>query len=242
MAPLLRIDNLAVSYGRIAALRGISLEVNEGEIVAVIGPNGAGKSTMLLSVMGAVPAKSGQVILDGRSILGMSPERIVRQGISLVPEGRRIFSRLTVAENLRMGATVRKGSNEIKTDIERELQRFPALRKYFAAPAGKLSGGEQQQLAISRALLSRPRVLLLDEPSLGLAPMIVQQVFDVLKELRRDGVTILLVEQFADRARAIADRSYVMRSGAVVLTISDNALVGRREFEAAYFGFGQGEA
>jgi branched-chain amino acid transport system ATP-binding protein len=234
--PMLRIDELRVSYGRVPALKGVSMEVNAGEIVGLIGPNGAGKTTTLATVFGLVKPDSGSILLDGRSLAGESPERIVRFGLALVPEGRHIFNTLTVRENLQLGATARKDRAEVRRDLGKLLERFPVLERYYDSPAGRLSGGEQQQLAIARALLSRPRLLLLDEPSLGLAPVVIDLVFDALAQLRDDGVTILLVEQNAARTVELADRSYVLRTGQVVLTGARDELVAAEQFETAYMG------
>lgn len=212
---LLKIEGLVVRYGGTRAVRDLSLRVEAGESVAVIGPNGAGKTTTLKAICGTVKADSGDVILDGISILGKPPESIVSLGLVMVPEGRRIFGSLTVAENLRLGTAARLPGNAVQQDLEKELERFPVLRRYFKTPAGRLSGGEQQQLAIARALVARPRLLLLDEPSLGLAPMMVDLVFETLAELREEDITILLVEQNATAAVEFAHRSYVIRSGQV---------------------------
>jgi branched-chain amino acid transport system ATP-binding protein len=233
---VLRIENLEVQYGRIVALRGMSLEVNEGEIVGLVGPNGAGKSTSLMATMGMVRVARGAITLDGRSLVGLSPERIVRLGLSLVPEGRRILSTLTVAENLRLGATVRKDRAAVKADTDGVYERFPILKSYADSPAGRLSGGEQQQLAIARALVARPRLLLLDEPSLGLAPLMVDLVFRVLQQLRDEGSTIFLVEQNAKRTVELADRTYVLRTGTVDFHGTREELLAEADFEAAYLG------
>ena len=218
MTTLLEVEGLDVHYGRVQAVRALSLEVRPGEIVTLLGPNGAGKTTTLTAIAGQHRKASGRIELDGRPILGLGPQPIASRGISLVPEGRRIFATLTVRENLLIGASSRKDRGGVNADIERELERFPVLRTYLDSEAGKLSGGEQQQLAISRALVGRPRLLLLDEPSLGLAPVLVDLVFDTIERLRADGLTILLVEQNASRALEVADRCYVMRSGELVLT------------------------
>ena len=233
---MLIIENVQVHYGRIVALRGVSLEVNEGEIVGVVGPNGAGKSTTLMATMGVVRPTSGSIVFEGKSIVGLPPERIVQRGLSLVPEGRRILATLTVRENLRLGATVRRDRAAVRVDTDRIFDRFPILKTYGDSPAGKLSGGEQQQLAIARALLSKPRLLLLDEPSLGLAPMMIDLVFDVLDELRKEGTTIFLVEQNASRTVELADRTYVLRTGSIELQGSREELLGRADFETAYLG------
>jgi branched-chain amino acid transport system ATP-binding protein len=233
---MLEVEDLCVSYRRVPALRGVSLEVEHGEIVGLVGPNGAGKTTLLSAIFGLIRADSGSVRLEGRPILGEPPERIVRYGLALVPEGRHIFNTLTVSENLEMGATARTDRTEIRVDRRRLLERFPVLERYHDSPAGRLSGGEQQQLAIARALLSRPRLLLLDEPSLGLAPVVIDLVFDALAELREDGVTILLVEQNAARTIELADRSYVLRTGRVALAGSRDELQAATQLEATYLG------
>jgi branched-chain amino acid transport system ATP-binding protein len=233
---MLRIEDLHVSYGRVPALKGVSMQVNAGEIVGVVGPNGAGKTTTLATVFGLVKPDSGSILLDGRSLVGEPPERIVRFGLALVPEGRHIFNTLTVRENLELGATARKDRAEVRRDLGELRERFPVLERYYDSPAGRLSGGEQQQLAIARALLSRPRLLLLDEPSLGLAPVVIDLVFDALAELRDEGVTILLVEQNAARTVELADRSYVLRTGQVVLTGERDELLAAEHFETAYMG------
>jgi branched-chain amino acid transport system ATP-binding protein len=233
---VLRIDDLHVSYRRVPALKGATLEVRQGEIVGLVGPNGAGKTTTLSAVFGLVQPTAGTIELEGRSIVGLAPERIVRLGVALVPEGRHIFNTLTVAENLEMGATGRETRAELADDLARALERFPVLERYYRSPAGRLSGGEQQQLAIARALLSRPRLLLLDEPSLGLAPVVIDLVFDALAELRDEGVTILLVEQNAARAIELADRSYVLRTGEIALVGERATLLRESSFEATYLG------
>jgi branched-chain amino acid transport system ATP-binding protein len=233
---MLDVNELHVRYGNITALHGISLNVAKGEVVAVIGPNGAGKSTLLLTIAGVVSAKQGDIMFDGASIRGMAPETLAARGIVLVPEGRHIFGSLTVAENIGLGATTRRDRNQVPADIERVLDMFPVLRERYRQRAGKLSGGEQQMLAIARALLARPRLLLLDEPSLGLAPLIVRQVYDVIFELRRQGMTILIVEQSVHRAVAAADRTYVLNSGLVVMSGRSAELHGTAAFDAAYFG------
>ncbi len=233
---MLAVGNLHVSYGSIIALRGVSLQVAEGEIVAVIGPNGAGKSTLLLTVAGIVRAKQGSIEFAGGSVTGAAPERLVAAGLSLVPEGRHIFGSLTVAENIALGATTRSDRAAMAADTERVLDLFPVLRERLRQRAGKLSGGEQQMLAIARALLAKPRLLLLDEPSLGLAPLVVKQVYDAIEELRRSGVTILIVEQSVGRALKVADRTYVLNSGAVTISGRSAELQGTAAFDSAYFG------
>jgi branched-chain amino acid transport system ATP-binding protein len=233
---MLRVDQLGVRYGRIAAVHSISFEVNAGEIVSIVGPNGAGKSTTLAAVTGTVTPFNGTIEFLDRSLIGLAPERIVRHGIALVPEGRQIFSSLSVAENLQLGTTTRKDRGEAREDLEVVLERFPILRTYYRASAAKLSGGEQQQLAIARALLARPKLLLLDEPSLGLAPIMIDRVFETLEELRRTGMTILLVEQNATRAVALADRTYVLRTGRVAFSGDRAELLQKTDFAAAYLG------
>ncbi len=234
---MLELDGLRAQYGKIVALHEISLQVREREFVSVIGPNGAGKSTLLNSITGIVQPAAGTIRLDGRQIDGRSPEDIVRRGVSLVPEGRQIFATLSVRENLLLGATPRSRSHEVEDDVERLLDRFPVLRERFQSPGTKLSGGEQQQLAIARALLSRPRLLLLDEPSLGLAPQVVDSLFDVLEELHEEGITILLVEQNAAMAVDVADRTYVLRNGRIAASGTREELLAMEDFESAYFGF-----
>jgi branched-chain amino acid transport system ATP-binding protein len=233
---MLEITNLTVHYGSVAAVQGISLTVSEGEIVALIGPNGAGKTTTLSTIMGILIPTAGDIRFDGTSLIGAPPERIIRRRLTLVPEGRRIFATLSVAENLQLGATVRADRDGVAADLERVLQLFPILRKYYAASAARLSGGEQQQLAIARALLSGPRLLLLDEPSLGLAPQVIDLVFEILDELRQEGTTILLVEQNAERAVELADRTYVMRTGTIAFSGQRDELLRTADFAAAYLG------
>lgn len=241
MTPLLEIDGLAVSYGRISALRGVMLQVNEGEIVAIVGPNGAGKSTLLASIAGLVRPASGTIRFRGEPILGHALERTVRRGIALVPEGRHVFGSLTVLENLRLGATIRSDRAKVAEEIADYMDLFPILSERRHAPAGTLSGGEQQMLVIARGMLSNPALLMLDEPSLGLAPKITDQVYDLINGLRKRGVTVLVVEQNADRALQWADRTYVLNSGAVRLAGASADLRGKAEFEAAYFGIGLAE-
>jgi branched-chain amino acid transport system ATP-binding protein len=234
---VLSISDLRVQYGRIPALRGVDIEVHAGEIVAVIGPNGAGKSTLLSTIAGVVKPTSGGITFEGRSLIGRTPEAIVRYGISLVPEGRHIFTRLTVAENLQLGYTPRRPGPDVDRDLESVLDLFPILRSYSGTSAGKLSGGEQQMLAIARALLARPRLLMLDEPSLGLAPIVIDAVFATLELLRTMEVTVLLVEQNAARAVTLADRVYVLRTGTVELSGTRDEVLADSAFEQAFFGF-----
>ena len=235
---MLAVDNLKVNYGNISALRGVSLRVDTREIVAVIGPNGAGKSSLLNSIAGAVPIIGGTIQFEDSAIVGKSPEDLVRLGVSLVPEGRRIFSGLSVWENIRIGAIARKDRAAVPEDVQRVLEIFPVLQERLKQPAGKLSGGEQQMLAISRALLARPRLLLIDEPSLGLAPLVVDEVYRAVAELREGGVTILLVEQSATRALKYADRIYVLNTGAIVMSGTSDEMRKATDFEEAYFGYG----
>jgi len=203
---MLKITDLSVHYGRVRAVQNLSLEVDEGELVGLVGHNGAGKTTTLMTITGVLRPAGGSIVFDGRSIVGKSPDQILRTGVSLVPEGRRIFGRLSVGENLKIGTTARSDRRR-DADIAAMLERFPVLRRDWKKSGAKLSGGEQQQLAIARALLARPKLLLLDEPTLGLAPLIIDQVFDLLQELKNEGMTILLVEQNAARTIEIADRT-----------------------------------
>jgi branched-chain amino acid transport system ATP-binding protein len=233
---MLAIDDLRVNYGRVPALHGISLHVDEGEAVALVGPNGAGKTTTLSAIFGLVPHVGGTIRFEGEPLAGASPEQILSRGLALVPEGRHIFGTLTVAENLQLGTTARRDRDAAEADLARTLERFPVLKGYYSSSAGNLSGGEQQQLAIARALLSRPRLLLLDEPSLGLAPVVIDVVFDALEELRNEGVTILLVEQNAARAVEFADRAYILRTGRVAHSGTRDEILRMENFETAYLG------
>ena len=233
---MLRIADLRVNYGRVPALHGVSLQVGQGEVVAMVGPNGAGKTTTLSAIFGLVAPVGGTIEFEGESLLGRRPESILRRGIALVPEGRHIFGSLTVGENLQLGTTARRDRGAAASDVESVLERFPVLKSYYGTSAGSLSGGEQQQLAIARALLSRPRLLLLDEPSLGLAPVVIDVVFDVLAELRNEGVTILLVEQNAARAVEFADRAYIVRTGRVAHEGTRDEILQMEDFETAYLG------
>ena len=236
---MLELQDVSVSYGRVAALQSLSIEVKQGEFVGLVGHNGAGKSTTLLTIAGALRPVSGDILLEGRSIVGLSPDEILRRGIALVPEGRRIFGRLSVGENIKIGATVRNDKKGVDGDIRKMLERFPVLRHYWNKSGAKLSGGEQQQLAIARALVSRPKLLLLDEPTLGLAPLMVDRVFDILEQLHDDGTTILLVEQNAARTIEVADRTYVMRTGGrIQFHGTEEELAEMGDFETAYIGMG----
>jgi branched-chain amino acid transport system ATP-binding protein len=233
---ILEIDGLEVRYGAVPAVRGVDLKVGRGEIVGLIGPNGAGKSSTLHAVMGAVPAHSGEVRLRGKSITGMRPEDVVRAGVALVPEGRHIFAGLTVAENLGLGLVGRRERNGHERDLGWVRGLFPVVEEFRGRPAGALSGGQQQQLAIARALLAGPDVLLLDEPSLGLAPTVVETVWDALREIRERGVTILLVEQRAQVTVALADRTYVLSGGSVGTTLTQSDAADTARLVEAYFG------
>ncbi|MGA8807649.1 MAG: ABC transporter ATP-binding protein [Thermoanaerobaculia bacterium] len=235
MTSLLSVSNLEVAYGNIPALRGIDLDVNKGEIVTLIGANGAGKTTTLRTISGLLKPRVGEVTYDGRAITGIKPHVITAMGVSHVPEGRGIFANLTVNDNLELGAYLRK--DKIKqSEYERIFTLFPVLKERIKQSAGTLSGGEQQMLAISRALMSKPQVLLLDEPSLGLAPQMVQTIFRVIKEINAEGTTILLVEQNAHMALVTAHRGYVMETGRIVLTDGTKALLASDRIKKAYLG------
>jgi len=234
---MLHVRDLTVRYGRTPAVENLSLEVGEGEIVGLVGPNGAGKSTTLAAIIGLVPIAEGEINYLGESIVGLPPETISRRGIALVLEGRHIFATLTVGENLLLGKTANPNRSRSDAVVEDMLDRFPILRKAYRLPAGRLSGGEQQQLAIARALVAEPRLLLLDEPSLGLAPRLVDQVFEAVAEIRRGGATVLLVEQNVRRTVELADRTYVLRSGRIALSGSRAQLARLDELDAAFLGF-----
>jgi branched-chain amino acid transport system ATP-binding protein len=232
--PALELDALDVRHGAVHAVRGLSLTVDRGEIVGLIGPNGAGKSSTLHAVMGAVPVAGGDVRLHGRSLVGRRPEDVARAGVALVPEGRRIFAELTVEENLRLGVAGRRNGDR-KDALDRAYELFPVVHEFRKRQAGALSGGQQQQLAIGRALVADPEVLLLDEPSLGLAPRIVDAVFEALQEIRDRGIAILLVEQRAQRTVALADRSHVLSNGRLRLTLGPESAGDSETLVAAYF-------
>jgi branched-chain amino acid transport system ATP-binding protein len=234
--PLLEVSALVVRYGAVTAVRGVDLEVAEGEIVSIVGPNGAGKTSLLSAIAGIVPPAAGTVAFAGEALTGIALEDVVGRGLALVPEGRHIFASLTVIENLMLGATIRTDADGVRTDIDRLFERFPILGQRRRQPAGQLSGGEQQQLAIARALLSRPRLLMLDEPSLGLAPAVIEQVYALLRSVREQGVTILLVEQNAERVFGISDRVHVMSGGEFGLSGSAADIRNDLRFDAAYFG------
>lgn len=233
---MLSVKNVQARYGAIKALRGISLEVREGELVALIGVNGAGKSTTLGTIAGVLRPAEGTITFRGDSIVGKTPEAIARKGISLVPEGREILSSLTVEENLRLGAFVRHDRQEYRQDLEENFILFPILKERLHQLGGTLSGGEQQQLAIARALMAHPKLLMLDEPSLGLAPLIVDQIFDLIKSLHQRGVTILLVEQNVERTLEIVDRAYLLQTGTIQTSGSPSQIRSQVDIEGVYLG------
>ncbi|MCD6487401.1 MAG: ABC transporter ATP-binding protein [Syntrophobacterales bacterium] len=234
---MLKLKNVQTFYGNIQALKGVTIEISEGEIITLIGANGAGKTTTLMAVCGIVPPRSGEISFMGEPITGMEPDKIVSLGICQVPEGRRIFSYLSVAENLDMGAFLRNDKAEIKRDMEYVYDLFPILAERRHQAGGTLSGGEQQMLAISRALMAKPRLLLLDEPSLGLAPLIVKQIFEIISKINAENnTTIFLVEQNANLALKVATRGYVMENGRITLTDSSKNLLANEEVKKAYLG------
>jgi branched-chain amino acid transport system ATP-binding protein len=233
--PALAVEGLEVEHGAVHAVRGFSLEVERGEIVGLIGPNGAGKSSTLHAIMGLVRPVAGDVRLDGESIVGRPPEEVARRGVALVPEGRRIFAELSVDENLRLGLAGRGARGAVGVDLRRVYELFPIVEEFRRRQAGALSGGQQQQLAIARALVSDPQVLLLDEPSLGLAPRMVDVVFEALQEIRDRGIAVLLVEQRAQRTIALANRSYVLSKGRLRLTLGPEAAEDTETIVSAYF-------
>ncbi len=232
----LQVQGLASHYGRIQALRDVSLTVEKGEIVALVGANGAGKTTLLRAVSGVQPATAGRIAFDGEDITRVNANGRVKRGIAQVPEGRQIFSPLSVADNLRMGAYLRSDAAEIAADMDRIYAMFPILAEFRARPGGSLSGGQQQMLALGRALMSRPRLLLLDEPSMGLAPVIVDQIFAAIVRLKSEGMTIFLVEQNAFAALSIADRGYALETGTVILSGTGQALLADEKVKEAYLG------
>jgi len=238
---MLRVRSLVTHYGGIQALKGVSLHVNSGEIVALVGANGAGKTTILNTICGIVPSSSGEVLFDGKPVMNMTPERLVRLGLSQVPEGRQIFAPMTVLDNLILGAYQRSRAekkNELRGDLESVYGVFPILKERSKQRAGTLSGGEQQMLAIGRALMSRPKMLLLDEPSVGLAPMVAKEIFKVISRFRDQGTTVLLVEQNARAALGIADRGYVLETGKIILEDTASELLSNKEVQRAYLGKG----
>jgi branched-chain amino acid transport system ATP-binding protein len=232
---MLQIRDINVFYGAIQALENVSIDVNPGEIVAIIGSNGAGKSTLLRTISGLLRPRSGSIIFKGKDLCDVAPDEIVKLGISQSPEGRRIFTNMSVEENLKLGAFIRK-DGDVAKDMEDVLTRFPRLRERFRQNSGTMSGGEQQMLAIGRALMSRPEILLLDEPSMGLAPKLVSDVFKVVTDLNADGRTILIVEQNANRALEIAHRAYVLETGKIVLSDTGKALLSNPKVKEAYLG------
>ena len=235
-AVLLSVNDVKVGYGGIQAVKGVSLNVREGELVSLIGSNGAGKTTTMKAITGLLPLGGGHIELAGKTIDGQGPWDLVQQGLAMVPEGRGVFTRMTIVENLQMGAFIRDDNAAIAEDIERVFITFPRLKERRDQLAGTMSGGEQQMLAMGRALMSRPKVLLLDEPSMGLSPIMVDKIFEVIQEVSTQGVTILLVEQNASRALQIADRGYVMESGLITLSGDAHALLHDPKVREAYLG------
>ncbi|MGE0239225.1 MAG: ABC transporter ATP-binding protein [Parvibaculaceae bacterium] len=233
---MLRVDELKASYGRVAAIKGVSLEVQENEIVFLIGPNGAGKSTLLKTISGLHRPEAGSITFDGAGVSGLAPEEICRRGLVLVPEGRHIFGTLSVAENLALGATIRDDRQQIRADLDEVLTLFPILRERYSSTAVYLSGGEQQQLAIARAILQKPRLMMIDEPSLGLAPLVIDQVYDALRKLNGKGMTLLVIEQSTARVADLASRVYVMRNGKIVLHETKASMGDGTTLTEAYFG------
>ena len=233
---MLEVKDLNVFYGTIHALHDISFRVNEGEIVTLIGANGAGKTTILHGISGLLPLKSGTINFMGKPLNGILPNRIVEMGLAQVPEGRRIFANLSVMENLEMGAYIRKDKDQVKQDFEMVFEKFPRLKERVRQVAGTLSGGEQQMLAMGRTLMSRPRLMLMDEPSMGLAPLLVKEIFEIIQEINRGGTTILLVEQNAHMALSIAHRAYVLETGKIVLEGPAAELAQNQQIRKAYLG------
>ena len=234
MSNILEIKNLSVSYGGIEAIKNISFDVEEGKIVTLIGSNGAGKSSTLRSIAGIVKAKHGEVLFEGENILGMSPDHIVKRGVTLVPEGRHVFPNLTVLENLKIGAYLRK--DNITADLENVYALFPRLKERSWQLAGTLSGGEQQMLAVGRALMARPKLIMMDEPSLGLAPIVVQGIFDIIRQINKQGITVLLIEQNANMALKIADVAYVLETGRITMSGTGAELLADERVKEAYLG------
>jgi branched-chain amino acid transport system ATP-binding protein len=233
---MLTLENIVTHYGNIQALKGITLDVKQGEIVTIIGANGAGKTTALKTICGLVPATSGKVCFQDKDITHKTTSDIVEAGIAMVPEGRRVFPRMTVLENLQLGAYLNKNRQEVKNDLEKVFKLFPILKNRIKQISGTLSGGEQQMLAIGRALMARPKLLLLDEPSMGLAPKIVANIFDIIMEINRDGTTILLVEQNARMALSIANKGFVIETGKIVLQDTAENLLNNEQVKKAYLG------
>ncbi|MEC1385885.1 ABC transporter ATP-binding protein [Aerococcus viridans] len=233
---MLEVKDLKVSYGMIEAIKGISFEVNQGEIVSLIGSNGAGKSTTLRTISGIKPAKSGQILYEGQDILKSNAMKIVKAGISQVPEGRHVFKGMSVKENLLMGAYTRKDRDGLKEDMEKSFEYFPIIKERLKQDAATLSGGEQQMVAMARALMAKPKLLLLDEPSMGLAPLFIQQIFNIIEEINAAGTTVLLIEQNAKQALSISDRAYVMETGKISLSGSGQELLTSEKVQEAYLG------
>lgn len=233
---MLKIEDLSVYYGMIHAIKGVSFEVNKGEIIALIGANGAGKTTILHTITGLIPAKSGKIELEGKNLLKTPAHKIVSMGMAHVPEGRRIFQQLSVLENLKLGAYTRSDKNEIEESLENVYKRFKRLEERKNQIAGTLSGGEQQMLAMGRALMSKPEIILLDEPSMGLSPLYVSEIFDIIEEINASGTTVLLVEQNAKKALAIADRAYVLETGKIALSGDADKLMNDESVKKAYLG------
>ncbi len=234
MSNILEIKNLSVNFGGIKAVNNISMEVEEGKIVTLIGANGAGKSTILRSVSGIVKPQAGEIFLNGQNILGMSPDAIVSRGVTLVPEGRRVFPNLTVQENLKIGAYLRK--DKLDADLEYVYSLFPRLKERHWQLAGTLSGGEQQMLAVGRALMSKPKLVMMDEPSLGLAPLVVKSIFEIIETINGQGITVLLIEQNANMALRIADTAYVLETGAITMAGTGAELLANDTIKEAYLG------
>ena len=235
-AALLKVSGVRVSYGGIQAVKGVDFEVREGELVSLIGSNGAGKTTTMKAIMGALPLAGGDIEYMGRSIKGRGPWELVKEGLAMVPEGRGVFTRMSIHENLQMGAHIRSDKDGVAADIERVFTIFPRLKERRDQLAGTLSGGEQQMLAMGRALMSRPKLLLMDEPSMGLAPIMVDKIFEVVRDVYQQGVTVLLVEQNAARALEIANRGYVMESGLITMSGDANTMLSDPKVRAAYLG------
>ncbi len=233
---LLEIKDLEVNYGVIKAIKGVSFDVNEGEIIALIGANGAGKTTILHTITGLIQAKKGAIVFDGKELTKTPPHKIVSMGMAHVPEGRRIFQQLSVLENLKLGAYTRKDKSEIASTLKMVYERFPRLEERKNQVAGTLSGGEQQMLAMGRALMSKPRIILMDEPSMGLSPLLVSEIFDIIKVINESGTTVLLVEQNAKKALSIADRAYVLETGNITLSGDAKDLINDESVKKAYLG------
>ena len=236
MTPMLEVADLVTAYGKIEALKGVSLSVAGGQITCLLGPNGAGKTTLMMTIAGILQPRRGSIRLDGKEVAGQPPARIVRQGVVLVPENRLVFPQMSVRENLLAGAYQRDGKAEVAADVERMYERFPRLRERSEQLAGTLSGGEQQMLAVARALMSRPRLLLMDEPSLGLAPLVVEEIFRIVAELHRDGTSIFLVEQNAHMALKVAHHFYLMEQGRVTFSGTPGQLAEDEVIQRAYLG------